>query len=192
MTRLQKKNIVRKEGDCWAVFYSGTSEIFENNFSTIEDAESYFYSLPKFDQMIISRQPPGTSGTDRAFLQATDNGRQFQSNTEAGRYYKREALKRGKKISRGHVYKATLARYPGDPRAWVSDLGEAKKVIEQRELEETKKEAAGPPPEIDVADRIVNEQTALALAGQTVTGREYKDMREKVKNRLRPSWKKKK
>jgi len=143
----------------------------------------------KANQMIEAGVPPGTSGTDRAFLEGTENNRQFQDQPEIGDRYKREARKHGKKMGRGEVYKASLARFPGDPRAFVSDIGQAKKVIAQR-ADEAKRNEDTPAPYVDVAPKIVARETAIELAGQTVTGREVRDTMERVKNRLRPSWKK--
>ena len=126
-------------------------------------------STDKFNDMVESGTPPGVSGTDRAFLQGKQSAK---------------------------VYKPSLARFPNDPRAFVSDLGQAQQVIHLRQEEEKRKE--GPAPDVDVSDKIVDRETHLELARDReataefkVTGREYRDAREKTKNRLRPSWKKK-
>ena len=188
MERLQREGILRETNSGWFLFYAHTNEAFDGPFPTSQKALRRFDSLCAFDRMVLCCRPPGMSETDRAFLEGTENGRQFERNPAAGEYYRKKALKHGKKVGRGEVYKASLARFPGDPRAFVSDLGQAKRVMEMREEEAKRNE--GPPEEVDIADSIVDQATARKLQGQTVTGKEYKEVREKVRDRMRPKWKK--
>ena len=55
------------------------------------------------------------------------NGNQFANDPETGEIYAAKARWAGVSI-KGKVYRNALARTPGDPQAWVSDLSEAKDV----------------------------------------------------------------
>src|SRR5271154_7062156 len=85
---------------------------------------------PVLAEMFALGQPP-MSNTDREFLAGTENGRQFEGQEEVGDYYRQEATKAGVNTT-GKVYKNGLARFPGDPEAWVSGRGDVQRVIEER------------------------------------------------------------
>jgi hypothetical protein len=73
--------------------------------------------------------------TDSTFLSGFGaNGAQFQGGPmaeEQGNHYKRVAEAGGQNVT-GKVYLASLAKYPGDPRAWISDRGDVRRVVEER------------------------------------------------------------
>lgn len=151
----------------------------------------------KFDAMVESGQVPGCM-TDSVFLEGSENGRQFAKNPKIGDHYKKECEKRGGQ-TKGRKYLSQLAKFPGDPSAWVSGRGDVQKVLEKRgwgsEGSVNVKQRGPdkpPPPPVPIADKIVDRETARELEGQTVTKREYMDKREKVRNRLLPPWARKK
>lgn len=77
---------------------------------------------PRLADMLASRSFPGTKGTDRAFLQGRSLGiGQFADVPLIARHHERIAEAAGVSTV-GQCYLSTLARYPGDPEAWVSDL----------------------------------------------------------------------
>lgn len=148
-----------------------------------------------FDQMVESGIPP-QSVTDVEFLRGRVNGNQFERQPKHGERYKKECEKRGGQTT-GRVYLSQLARFPGDPEAWVGGRGDVQKVLESRGWGgeglvnvKAKESESEPAPAVDVADKIVVRETARELAGQTVSRREYLDKKEKVKARLKPRWKK--
>lgn len=82
-------------------------------------------------EIIAFRQPSGTKGTDRAFLAGHHNNNQFENDPVYGDYVRKVAERAGVSI-KGKVYKSSLAEYTGDPRAWVSDLSDVRKLCEER------------------------------------------------------------
>jgi hypothetical protein len=148
----------------------------------------------RFDEMIESGVPPASS-TDVEFMRGTENGRQFQDNPNQGDYYKRETEAAGGS-ARGK-YLSQLARFPGDPEAWVQSRGDVQKVCENRgwgfrdpvgdrEIVKPLDKGEPPPPPIPIADKCVDREVANVLEGQTVTKKEYKKVREQVREKLTP------
>lgn len=87
---------------------------------------------PRLADMLASRSFPGTKGTDRAFLQGRPtDGAQFEHVPLVGRHHLALAERAGVSVT-GKVYNGTLARFPGDPEAWVSGLGDVRRVCESR------------------------------------------------------------
>lgn len=86
-----------------------------------------------FAEMCALQQPFGLSGTDGAFLEGHCRGSQFERNPDIGDAYAAEAKRQGVNIV-GKVYKSGLARYPGDPRAWISDLSDVRRICEEDNL----------------------------------------------------------
>ena len=150
----------------------------------------------KFDEMVESGIPP-VSKTDVEFLKGSENGSQFANDPFAGDYYASVAKKAGVSIT-GKKYLGQLAKYPGDPKAWVSCRGDVQQVCEERgwgsegNVNVKMRERENPPSEaVPIADDIVNKEVIRELAGQTVKVKEAMDVREKVTDRLTPKWKKK-
>lgn len=85
---------------------------------------------PMLSEMFALGQPP-MSNTDREFLQGTENGRQFEHSPEMGDHHAAIARAAGVDI-KGAVYKAGLAEYPGDPRAWVRGRGDVERLLAER------------------------------------------------------------
>lgn len=83
-------------------------------------------------EMLATRRFPGTKGTDRAFLQGREFGAgQFQDRPLVASHHLKMADDAGVSVV-GKVYNGTLARFPGDPEAWVSNLGDVKDLCERR------------------------------------------------------------
>src|SRR5438045_1612239 len=76
-------------------------------------------------ELCAARQFPAIGGTDHNFLQGRDNNQEFnRMQPKLRKFYAGRAKKAGVNI-RGKVYLSGLAKEPGDPSAWVSDLHEA-------------------------------------------------------------------
>lgn len=108
------------------------------------------------------------------------------------------ALEKAGYTTQGKVYLSGLARFPGDPRALVDGRGDVRKICEQEGWGcdgsvKVKGQQAAPTEEVDVAEDIVQEHVAdeVEKAGGRMKPTEVADVREKVKSRLRPHWKKK-
>lgn len=83
---------------------------------------------------MLALQTPPMSNTDREFLQGHCNGNQFDKGplTETVANRLKAAAEAGGQNVTGKVYLGGLARYPGDPEAWVSGRGDVKRVVESR------------------------------------------------------------
>lgn len=82
----------------------------------------------RLQAMFDSGETPGVM-TDAVFLQGHCNGNQFERRPEIGDFYASVAKAHGVDHT-GKVYMSSLARYPGDPLAWVSSRGDAERVID--------------------------------------------------------------
>jgi hypothetical protein len=89
-------------------------------------------------EMLATRSFPGTKGTDRAFMQgrySETGGAQFaRLPKRMGQQYVDKALAAGVNPT-GKWYSGALARYPGDPKAWVDGLSDVRRVAEERGAE---------------------------------------------------------
>lgn len=74
---------------------------------------------------------PPQARTDREFLRGHCNGNQFEKTPMVGDLYKRRAESAGVDV-KGKVYLGSLARYPGDPEAWVDGAADARRICEDR------------------------------------------------------------
>lgn len=86
--------------------------------------------------MVATQTPPGTKGTERAFLEGRQNMEQFDSMPKLqANYVLREAKQAGINPN-GKVYCAGLADSRGwrDPAAWVSSNDDVLKVARKRRL----------------------------------------------------------
>jgi hypothetical protein len=104
-----------------------------------EAVETYQRALPhgeRWAEMCALQCPPGTKGTERAFLQGRNNMEQFDSLPKRqAQYVLRDARRAGINPS-GKVYCAGLADNRGwqDPAAWVSSNDDVLKVAKARRL----------------------------------------------------------
>lgn len=102
----------------------------------------YEKALPygeRWAAMVALQQPPGTSGTDRAFLEGRQNNEQLNDMPRRqAAYVAREARQAGISIS-GKYYCAGIADKRGwkDPEAWVTSNDDVLKVAKKRRLHVT-------------------------------------------------------
>lgn len=150
-------------------------------------------SRQKFNEMVASGIPP-SANTDREFLMGL--GEQFASQPHHGDRLRKACEERGGR-TKGRKYIASLARFPGDPDAWVSGRGDVQKVCEERGwgCEGAVSAPLVPKdpnavPAVGVASDILTEMVNREVEGKDLSQREVLDTAEKVKDRLMPSWKK--
>lgn len=143
----------------------------------------------KLAEMFALGRPP-MSNTDREFLHGHANGNQFERTPHLGDYYASVARGMGQD-PKGKVYLSGLARFAGDPEAWIESRDEAKRLIESRPgwtchgAFEVSREPTGGPGKYRVADGIVD-----ARAGELLAGGEAKsagEAREMARDQLSPS-----
>jgi hypothetical protein len=120
-------------------------------------------------EMLALRRPP-QSKTDREFLMGCCNGNQFEGREREGEYYKAVAEAHGQSV-KGKKYLSSLARFPGDPEAWVDGRGDVERVLDKhgwgcdgtvkREVRNVGEPGGGPA----VAPHLVEEEVAGIVAG---------------------------
>ena len=124
----------------------------------------------RMDEVLASGRFPGIKGTDAVFMEGRKlGGQQFEGlPAHMGREYVNVAERAGVNTA-GKYYVGTIAEFPMDPRAWVSGLGDVKRVAEERGIGVTgavnvaaPKYADGyvPPDRYKVADDIVEKHAA--------------------------------
>jgi hypothetical protein len=89
--------------------------------------------------MVALQAPPGTKGTDRAFLEGRQNNEQLNDMPKRqAQYVSREAREAGISIS-GKYYCAGIADKRGwkDPAAWVTSNDDVLRVARKRRLHVT-------------------------------------------------------
>jgi len=126
-------------------------------------------------EMLATRSFPGTKGTDRAFMQGRlhqTGGQQFERLPAwVGKEYVDKALAAGVNPT-GKYYSGPLARFPGDPRAWVDSLGDVKRIAAERgvsvsgavDIEAPAPAGDSGPKPYRVADDIIQERVSARLA----------------------------
>lgn len=90
----------------------------------------------RWAEMVATKTPPGTKGTDRAFLEGRQNNQQLDDLPKRqAQYMVREAKRAGINISGKH-YVAGIADKRGwrDPAAWVSSNDDVLRVAQKRRL----------------------------------------------------------
>jgi len=151
----------------------------------------------RFAEMCALQQPPGTRGTDRAFMEGRLGGEWLNTipKFQADRMI-REAREAGINTS-GRFYMGGIAdkRAHRDPEAWVDSVGDVLRVAKKRNLEVrgivNYTPPEGPPPkEIDINPRILREHVRKEMKDNPKLKRG--EAIEKVKDRIVPHWKRKK
>ena len=90
-------------------------------------------SSHRLSEMLALRRGPALN-TDTRWLAGHVNGSQFAGSPREeaiGGYYQQVARAHGLSTA-GKVYKTQLARFPGDPQAWVSSRADCIKVAAER------------------------------------------------------------
>lgn len=104
-----------------------------------EAEETYLAAIPygeRWATMVALRCPPGTKGTDRAFMEGRMNNQQLNDMPERqAKYVAEEARKSGINIS-GKYYCGGVADKRGwrDPEAWVSSNDDVLRVAKKRRM----------------------------------------------------------
>jgi hypothetical protein len=97
-------------------YFLGDKEVSQAEFDATTDKA-------RFDEMLEARRGPGLLGTDNQFF----TGRWSEDAPHP--LYRQIAEQQGVSTT-GKVYQGQLARFPGDPRAWVSGIGDVKRICE--------------------------------------------------------------
>jgi hypothetical protein len=179
------------------IIYSSSGErTYEINDRVV--TEEYFHSVTqgqdeaKLKDMLKSGVPPqGVS--DCTFMRDTANGRQFQGQEHIGNQYRAVAEEHGQNVT-GKKYISGLARFPGDPEAWVEGRGDVQKLVESRgwgcegTVNVKKRELLNPPePGPEVAPDLLEKYTNVIADAQPMPHLvDREDLKEQVKERIKP------
>jgi hypothetical protein len=146
---------------------------------------------PKLAEMLVLQQAPSLQ-TDTRWLSGEVSGGQFASNAKIGNTYMHVARQAGV-ITSGKVYKHQLARFPGDPEAWVGSRGDVKRLCERRGWY-CEGSVNHKPVDVEfedpfdkpyrVADDIVDDAVADIVSREPEAKEEIESLREKVAERL--------
>lgn len=143
---------------------------------------------PALAEMFALASPPNSS-SEREFLMARENGRQFEKEPKVGDLYRKIAKQAGVDVT-GKVYEPQLADYPGDPRAWFSGRSEIKQRCEEEGhgcdgivgVQPRRREHKG----VDVADDIVENAVATQIEkNPALREKPLAELRHETKQRLK-------
>jgi hypothetical protein len=139
-------------------------EVRDAGYSAIE---TYKNALPygeRWATMVALQAPPGTKGTDRAFLEGRQNNEQLNDMPKRqAQYVSREAREAGISIS-GKYYCAGIADKRGwkDPEAWVTGNNDVLSVARKRRLHVTGSvnydPGEAPPKRVLLAESIIKDE----------------------------------
>jgi hypothetical protein len=141
---------------------------------------------------MLALQSPPSSRSDREFWRGKWN--QFEKTPHVGDAYKKAAEAANVNVT-GKRYLSGLARFPGDPEAWVSDRSDVQRVVQSRGwacegiVNVKPVPLPEPPQEVGVAehiiDRVVAEETAKNPA---LLEEDRQEVRHKVRKKIKPHW----
>lgn len=124
--------------------------------------------------------------TDDVFLAGRRNNAQFVDHPKLGHFYKGVAEGEGLDTT-GRTYISGLAAYPGDPRAWVSGRGDAKRLLEERgwssegAVNVKAREPLNPPADVAVDPRLIDSEAAQRQeTGQMLGCKSVPELKEKL------------
>jgi hypothetical protein len=152
---------------------------------------------PRFAEMCALQCPPGTRGTDRAFMQGRLHGNWMDGMPKkVASSMLREAELAGISTT-GKFFMGGIADKRGckDPEAWVDSTADVLRVCKKRDLEihgivDYVPPQKAPPKEVDINPRILREHVREEMKNNPKLKRG--EAVEKVKDRIVPQYKRKK
>lgn len=147
-------------------------------------------------EIINSRKCPGDGLTDRAFMEGFLTGHDDGLVGEHAQLFRERYRKATGGYPTGKRYMSGLARYPGDPRAWVDSIADVKKIAQEDNLNwsyagKVMHEAREPDKAPDdkpyaVAPDLIEKRVAKAVEANPDLKHQPKklaDVREKIKTK---------
>jgi len=151
----------------------------------------------RFAEMVALQQPPGTKGTDRAFMQGRLAGEWMNNMPKRQADRMVQDAKRAGINTSGRFYMGGLADKRGhmDPEAWVDSTADIVRVAQKRNLEvhgivDYVPPDRGPPKEVEINPKILRENVRKYMKENPKISRG--EATEIVKDKIVPSWKRKK
>lgn len=171
---------------------------------TIYDQAIANGASPIFADMLAHQQPPGTKGTDRAFLEGKLNNNDIGEMPGWMQQRFKEQIKQSGENVTGKVYVSALARKkrdvqpgetwgPGDTYAYVSDVSELRAKAQSLGLEgdgiiKTRAPDRPPTPDVPLAEDLVRNQMAMEIAKNPGLKKNLGELRHNVIEKHAPKW----
>lgn len=185
------------------ITYSSTGDRrFEVDGKEVSEAKYNALIAGQYDARLkemFDEQAAPRGVSDCTFMAGTANGRQFSGQDYIGDYYGQVAKAHGVSTT-GKKYLSGLARFPGDPEAWVDSRGDVQRTLEKRgwgsegTINVKKRELANDPdPGPDMAPDLVTKY-AHEVASQYPNPHmiDMEDLKGQVYDHYKPKTKKKK
>jgi hypothetical protein len=142
-------------------------------------------------EILALRQTPA-SRTDREFLLGDVNCNQFAADPESGKLYRSVAEQSGVSVA-GKKYISQLARFPGDPQAWVSGRGDVERVCRKNGwgcsgMVNVKPGPTPYRPNEPVGEDIVMEEVDSVIRKNPDAALGRKEIAAEVRKNVSPSW----
>ncbi len=178
------------------VVYGKTTRYFVNDKEVTEDGYKELSKLAydeRLQAMLDSGQTPHCV-SDQTYMKGHANGSQFEKCQHMGNYYKHETELRGGNTNNKR-YISGLARFPGDPEAWVTGRDDIRRVIESRPgwscqgaVDIDGRGNSPPPaPPVEVADDLLNKYTIQVASTLPDPERiDLADLKKQVRERIKP------
>lgn len=170
--------------------------VYKINGREVSEAELEATRDPaRLQDILAYRQFPGVVTNDTFLAGQKLNGAQFNTDLEY-RLYSRELKARGGSTA-GKYYSHQLARYPGDPEAWVGSASDVSRVARERGWTvqgsgvnvKRNKDCLGNEPEYGVADDIIDKEVEMTLSQNpeiAPTPKERERFRAELKQKRQP------
>lgn len=134
-----------------------------------------------FAEILACKAFPGLK-TDSVWNEGRCNGNQFETCQPRGDWYRRKAEEAGVSTT-GKTYLSSLAEFPGDPKAWVSDRGDVLRVAKEKGFRAEGFVNYRPPevepiPTVPIAPELVEREVSEIL--ESNPGARHDDVRERV------------
>ena len=161
-----------------------TAEEFKLATQTVEER--------RLREMLEAQKAPNGI-SDCTFMRDTANGKQFEGNDSQGEHYRTVAESLGASTT-GKKYLSGLARFPGDPEAWVDSRGDVERVLNKRgwgcegtvnvkPSEAKEAPEAGPAMAPDLVDKYATE---IAMRDPHPELVDMADLKEQVVDKMAP------
>jgi hypothetical protein len=147
-------------------------------------------------EMLALRKVPACRTDDLAF-KGQKNGQQFAGKEALGNALAKKLRKAGGSPA-GKQYIGGLARFPGDPEAWVSSRGDIRRVVEKRGWSceglvnvSANRDNFDPGPGVGIADDIVEDRLRKAAAQDpslVATKKKRAKAKAEIREKIKPHW----
>jgi hypothetical protein len=181
--------MIKEIGGEWFICHVRFGPNFDEPYPSQEAAQLVLDAMSPANRMLATGGVPGAM-TDAVFMEGTDQHLNHLVPHHADAFRK-ACIDNGGSIS-GKKYIRQLAKFPGDPEAWVSGRGDVERVARKRGVAvegmvTVKAADVAPPDRVDVAEDILDREVKKALRGTKGMPKKLKaELREAIKDKIAP------